>query len=93
MLGVIASSVFHAVLSFIFVFLVMFFVFCFLMSLYLLPCFQYEIPSKQPEPPDDTIPQKVNHTKDHKRMQSTCSFFVIFVWSFSGSFLVHGRLD
>lgn len=40
---------------------VLFFMFFFLMCLYLIPCFQSEIPSKQPETPDDIIPQKVKH--------------------------------
>lgn len=31
------------------------------MCLYLIPCFQSEIPSKQPEAPDDVIAQKVKH--------------------------------
>lgn len=35
--------------------------FFFLMYLYLIPCFQSEVPSKQPETPDDIIPQKVKH--------------------------------
>lgn len=37
----------------------LFFMFFFLMYLYLIPCFQSEIPSKQPETSDDINPQKV----------------------------------
>lgn len=43
------------------------------MCLYLIPCFQSEVPSKQPETPDDVIAQKVKHSY-LQRMQTTCSF-------------------
>lgn len=44
-----------------FIFVAFFMLFFFLMCLYLIPCFQSEVPSKQPETPDDIIPQKVKH--------------------------------
>lgn len=50
----------------------------FLICLYLIPCFQSEIPSKQPETPDDIIPQKVNH----KSPQKNVNYLQVFCFCF-----------